>query len=137
MPGNDLVEKRKNFAKWAQKKYLEYRDAEQAAGHGIKSIVSYARVLGVSASDLTGWMNGERGLPNVPNLMQLSHTFGAEVFVALGYTMPSTGDEDLDAINRTWFKAPEKARARFVKSLLQSTQQDDIDAQTETSPNPA
>lgn len=103
-------DRNKAFARWLARKLLEWQTAQVDAGHRKPNQSAFADHLGIKQYMLSGWMSGNRGLPDEDGMAQLAQTFGAEVYEATGRKVPSTGDERLDRVNARWAKLPERVK---------------------------
>lgn len=92
------------FRQFLELKFLEW----QRESGGRKTVLEFAKHIGVSQQTISMWWNGER-LPEAANIQKLAKRLGLEVYDVLGLPRP---DEQLHYVQKLWdLLNPEERRA--------------------------
>lgn len=92
-----------NFRQFLEMKFLEW---QQDSG-GRKTVLEFAKHIGVSQSTISTWWNGDR-IPEGVNVQKLARVLGLEVYDALNLPRP---DENLHYVQKAWERlSPEERR---------------------------
>jgi transcriptional regulator with XRE-family HTH domain len=92
------------FRQFLELKFLQW---QQESG-GRRTVLEFAKYIGVSQSSISMWWNRER-LPEGDNVQKLANKLGIEVYDVLGLPRP---DADLHYLQQHWDDlSPEARRA--------------------------
>lgn len=100
-----------NFPEFMEKKYLEWQLKEE----GRKTIVEFAKYLGISQPLLSQWLSGKKR-PGANTIKFLAELFGNEVYDALGKDRPNPY---LQIVNRKWEFLDEQDQRRIAEEVAQ------------------
>lgn len=90
------------FRQFLELKFLEW---QQESG-GRKTVLEFAKHLGVSQQSVSNWWNGDR-VPEGANVQKLAKRLGLEVYDVLNLPRP---DADLHYLTREWDNLPPDVR---------------------------
>lgn len=118
------------FRQFLELKFLQW---QQESG-GRKTVLEFAKYIGVSQSSISMWWNGDR-LPEGANVQKLAKKLGLEVYDVLNLPRP---DADLHYLTREWDNlSPEARRALREQAEKYAIQNDARRVHKKTRPRTA
>lgn len=108
-----------NFPEFMEKKYLEWQLKEE----GRRTIVEFAKYLGISQPLLSQWLSGKKR-PGANSIQFLVELYGNEVYDALGKERPNPY---LQVVNRHWEFLDEDTQKQIAEKVAGYETQNDAE----------